>query len=156
MSVAEQGEVLIAEATDAGGQALVLTAPISFWGGVDPKTGRIADPRHPQVGENIAGRVLFLPGTIGSSSASAVLLELVRAGLAPAAIILHEPDAILLLGLIVAREMGWPHPPAIRLDRARHGAFDGLYVTVRGDGRISKHADPAKGLAEKGARSSEH
>jgi len=27
------------------GEALVLTAPISFWGGVDPKTGRIADVR---------------------------------------------------------------------------------------------------------------
>jgi predicted aconitase with swiveling domain len=56
--------------------------------------------------------VLFLPGTIGSSSASAVLLELVHAGIAPAAIVLHEPDAILLLGLIVAREMGWPHSTA--------------------------------------------
>src|SRR5690606_926476 len=101
------GEILV-EGPASAGEALVLTAPISFWGGVDPKTGRIADPRHPQHGEDIAGRVLFLPGTIGSSSASAVLLELVRAGLAPAAIVMHEPDAILLLGLIVAREMGWP------------------------------------------------
>ena len=57
-------------------------------------------------------RVLFLPGTIGSSSASAVLLELVHNGHAPAALVLHEPDAILLLGLIVAREMGWPTPGA--------------------------------------------
>ncbi|WP_292088875.1 DUF126 domain-containing protein, partial [Mesorhizobium sp.] len=48
------------------GEALVLTAPISFWGGVDPQTGRIADVRHPQHGEVISGRVLFLPGTIGS------------------------------------------------------------------------------------------
>jgi predicted aconitase with swiveling domain len=139
MSAAERGEVLIAGA-EAGGQALVLTRPISFWGGVDPKTGRIADPRHPEAGAGVAGRVLFLPGTIGSSSASAILLELVRAGLAPAAIVLHEPDAILLLGLIVAREMGWRHPPAIRLDRDRHRAFDGLYVEVRSDGRISAEA----------------
>ena len=91
----------------------MLTAPISFWGGVDPKTGRIADVRHPQRGETIAGRVLFLPGTIGSSSASAVLLELVHDGHAPAALVLHEPDAILLLGLIVAREMGWQTPLAL-------------------------------------------
>jgi predicted aconitase with swiveling domain len=139
MSAAERGEVLIAGA-EAGGQALVLTRPISFWGGVDPRTGRIADPRHPEAGAGVAGRVLFLPGTIGSSSASAVLLELVRAGLAPAAIVLHEPDAILLLGLIVAREMGWRHPPAIRLNRERHKAFNGLYVEVRSDGRISAEA----------------
>ena len=137
MSAGAKGEVLIAGASDAHGEALVLSAPISFWGGVDPKTGRIADPRRPEAGESVAGRVLFLPGTIGSSSASAVLLELVRAGLAPAAIILHEPDAILLLGLIVAREMGWRHPPALQLDRKRHGAFDGLYAEVHGDGRIS-------------------
>jgi predicted aconitase with swiveling domain len=137
MSAAEQGEILIAGQADAGGQALVLTRPISFWGGVDAKSGRIADPRHPQSGESVAGRVLFLPGTIGSSSASSVLLELVHAGLAPAAIVLHEPDAILLLGLIVAREMGWPHPPALRLDRKRHAAFDGLHTEVRSDGWIS-------------------
>src|SRR3982750_1558470 len=89
------------------GAALVLTAPISFWGGVDPKSGRIADVRHPQYGETISGRVLFLPGTIGSSSASPVLMELLHNGHAPTALVLHEPDAILLLGLIVARQMGW-------------------------------------------------
>jgi predicted aconitase with swiveling domain len=137
MSRSERGEVLIAGAADARGEALVLTRPISFWGGVDPKSGRIADPRHPEAGESVAGRVLFLPGTIGSSSASAVLLELVRSGNAPAALVLHQPDAILLLGLIVACEMGWPHPPALRLDRERHKAFYGLYTEVHSDGGIS-------------------
>jgi predicted aconitase with swiveling domain len=38
------------------------------------------DPEH---GQSIAGRVLCLPGTIGSSSAAAVLLELVHSGHAP-------------------------------------------------------------------------
>jgi predicted aconitase with swiveling domain len=114
----------------ARGPGLALSAPISFWGGVDPKTGRIADVRHPQHGVPITGTVLMLPGTIGSSSASAVLLELVHKGIAPAAIILHEPDAILLLGLLVAREMGWSHPPAFRLDRQRFAAFDGRLVSA--------------------------
>ncbi len=93
---------ILVPGSGGAGDALVLTAPISFWGGVDPKHGRIADVRHPQHGENLPARVLFLPGTIGSSSASAVLLELVHDGHAPAALVLHEPDAILLLGLIVA------------------------------------------------------
>ena len=114
------------------GEALVLTAPISFWGGVDPKTGRIADVRHPQHGENLSGRVLFLPGTIGSSSASAVLLELVHNGHAPAALVLHEPDAILLLGLIVAREMGWKTPIAVKLGRQHFDSFSNRHVTVDG------------------------
>jgi predicted aconitase with swiveling domain len=119
------------------GEALVLTAPISFWGGVDPRTGRIADVRHPQHGEVISGRVLFLPGTIGSSSASAVLMELVHNGRAPAALVLHEPDAILLLGLIVAREMGWETPMAVRLDRGAFDAYRGEALTVAADGAIT-------------------
>ena len=130
-----QAEILLAGAAGSG-EALVLTAPISFWGGVDPKSGRIADVRHPQCGENVAGKVLFLPGTIGSSSAAAVLLELVHADLAPAAIVLHEPDAILLLGLIVAREMGWGTPVAVKLDRKTHDRFAGLQVAISADGLI--------------------
>jgi predicted aconitase with swiveling domain len=131
-----QGEVLV-EGRTGTGDALVLTAPISFWGGVDPKSGRIADPRHPQFGENIAGKVLFVPGTIGSSSASAVLMELVHNGRAPAALILDKPDAILLLGLIVAREMGWQTPVAVKLDGALHRQFDGYETAVAADGLIS-------------------
>lgn len=129
-------EILV-EGRGGSGPALVLDAPISFWGGVDPKTGRIADVRHPQHGECIAGKVLFLPGTIGSSSASAVLLELVHAGRAPAALVLHEPDAILLLGLIVAREMGWETPVAVRLDRTRFGACRDAVLAVDADGTLA-------------------
>lgn len=121
----------------ATGPALVLTAPISFWGGIDPRTARIADVRHPQHGQSIAGRVLFLPGTIGSSSASAVLLELVHAGIAPAALVLHEPDAILLLGLVVASEMGLDVPPAVQLDRAHFHAYEGTTISVESDGTVS-------------------
>lgn len=121
----------------AEGPALVLTAPISFWGGVDPKTARIADVRHPQHGQSVAGTVLFLPGTIGSSSASAVLLELVHAGIAPAALVLDQPDAILLLGLLVAREMGWPTPPAVQLERTGQSAYAGRTVRIAPDGAIA-------------------
>ncbi len=130
-----QADILV-PGKPGSGQGLVLSAPISFWGGVDPKTGSIADVRHPEHGLGISGSVLFLPGTIGSSSASAVLMELVHNGHAPAALILHEPDAILLLGLIVAREMGWQTPLALRLDRSRFGAFAGRRVTVDADGRL--------------------
>ena len=134
MSVAG-GEILV-PGTAGSGPALVLTAPISFWGGVDPASGRVIDVRHPQHGAAIAGTVLFLPGTIGSSSASAVLLELVHNGHAPAALVLHEPDAILLLGLIVAREMGWSTPVALRLDRVGFAAFDGRRVAVDSNGAV--------------------
>lgn len=118
-------------------RGLALTAPISFWGGVDPKTGKVADPRHPEYGMAISGRAVLIPETVGSSSASAILLELVHAKLAPAAIILHEPDAILLLGLVVAREMGLPTPIALRLDRDRFSAFHDQDVTISETGQLS-------------------
>ena len=74
-----QADVLLPGAA-ARGRALALTAPISFWGGVDPKTALIADARHPEFGQDISGRVLLVPETVGSSSAAAILLELVHAG----------------------------------------------------------------------------
>ena len=118
-------------------QGLALTGPISFWGGVDPKTGAIADPRHPEHGVDIAGRVLMIPATVGSSSASAILLELVHARCAPAAIVMHEPDAILLLGLVVAREMGLTTPIALRLDRGQFQQFHEQAVTVSEGGQLT-------------------
>ena len=142
--ISVKGEILVPGKAGCG-EALILDAPISFWGGVDPKTGRIADVRHPQHGECIAGKVLFLPGTIGSSSASAVLLELVHNGHAPAALVLHEPDAILLLGLLVAQEMGWETPVAVRLERVRFAAYPRSSVTVGTDGTVT--SSPRSGAA---------
>jgi predicted aconitase with swiveling domain len=137
---AVQGEILVT-GEPGSGPALVLSSPISFWGGVDPKTGAIVDVRHPENGEAIAGRVLFLPGTIGSSSASAVLMELVHNGNAPAALVLHEPDAILLLGLIVAKEMGWKTPVAVKLNRGRFAGFAGRGMAVSAEGLLEVKAN---------------
>ncbi|MFJ5370236.1 aconitase X swivel domain-containing protein [Bosea sp. CER48] len=120
----------------ARGECLALTAPISFWGGVDPATGTIIDARHPQLGWCVAGTILALPGTIGSSSASAVLLELVHAGKAPAALLLDAPDAILLLGLVVAREMGWRTPPAFRLAATEQSLIAGRVISISAAGAI--------------------
>ena len=119
------------------GACLALTAPISFWGGVDPASGTIIDARHPERGRNIAGKILALPGTIGSSSASAVLLELVHAGKAPAALLMDAPDAILLLGLVVAREMGWPTPPAFRLPASDQKTLADRRINISTEGLIT-------------------
>ena len=134
--VSVQAEVLLS-GPGVAATALALTAPISFWGGVDPKTGVIADPRHPQTGERVAGKILLVPETVGSSSAAAILLELVHGNRAPAAIVLHEPDAILLLGLIVAKEMGYEIPIALRLDRHQYAALHGKTIEVSRSGLMT-------------------
>ncbi len=113
MSVTDISEARILIPGEAEGPLLRLGAPISFWGGVDPKTGRIADPRHPDHGTSIAGTVLAVSATIGSSSSSAVMLELMRGGQAPAALLLGAVDAILTLGVVVAREMGYGVIPVL-------------------------------------------
>jgi predicted aconitase/predicted aconitase with swiveling domain len=89
----------------ANGQALVSDEPLSFWGGYDYHTGEIIDRRHPLSGQIAAGKILAIPFTRGSSTTTAVLLEAVRAGTAPAAIITTGIDSFFALASIVADEM---------------------------------------------------
>ena len=96
---------------EAKGQLLFSDEPLSFWGGYDAATGEIIDRRHPLSGQIAAGRVLAIPFTKGSSTTTAVFLEAVRAGTAPAAILTAGTDAFLALASIVAEEMyGRPVP----------------------------------------------
>ena len=87
------------------GTALVLSEPLSLWGGIDPLTGIIIDAHHPQRGASVAGRVLVMPSGRGSSSSASVLAEAVRVGTAPVAIVLGEPDLILAIGAAVSEEL---------------------------------------------------
>lgn len=98
------------------GRVMVLTEPLSLWGGLDPQSGQIIDERHPSLGQNVTGKVILLPGGRGSSSASSILLESVRVGTAPAAIVTAEPDGILTLGAIVSRTLYDKGPPVVVLD----------------------------------------
>lgn len=114
-----------------GGAALVLDAPLSFWGGLDPATGWIIDQRHPQRGVAVTGRVLVLPGGRGSSSSSSVLAEAIRAGTAPAAILLGEPDLIITLGALVASELYGRSVPIAVLPAHLYGTIaDGEAILV--------------------------
>jgi predicted aconitase with swiveling domain len=122
----------------AEGPLLRLGKPISFWGGVDPWTGRITDPRHPDHDKVIGGTILALPATIGSSSSSAVMLELLAGGRAPAALLLAEPDAILTLGVVVGREMGYGAIPVLRLSaEAQRALPQAARLAIGPDGAIT-------------------
>ena len=87
------------------GSALVLRAPLSFWGGVDAASGEIVSHAHPDRGQVVAGRILVLPAAKGSSSSSSVLAEAIRLGTAPRGIILGRPDAIMVIGCLVAQRL---------------------------------------------------
>lgn len=85
------------------GEVLQLTEGLSFWGGFSSETGKIIDRSHPEFGVSLAGRIMAMPHGRGSSSSSSVLAEALRLGTGPAAIILGEPDSILVIGSLVAR-----------------------------------------------------
>ncbi len=98
-----QGKPLVPGA--AVGDSLVLTEPLSWWGGLDPITGTVVDGSHPQFRERTTGRILVLPHGRGSSGGSAVLAESIRAGTAPAGLVLNSADPILVVGVMVAAEL---------------------------------------------------
>ena len=98
----------------AQGCVLRLSQPISFWGGVGPANGLITQPLHPNFGAEIAGTILALPSMIGSSSSSAIMLELLHNDVAPAALVMAEVDAILGLGVVAAEEIGLNGIPVLQ------------------------------------------
>ncbi len=133
--VVVRGRVLVPG--EAEGSFVCLGAPISFWGGVDPATGHIADPRHPDHGRSLAGVVLAVPEAVGSSSSSAVMLELLRRGVAPAALLLGRADAILVLGVVVAGELGYARIPVLEAPSvALAGWAEGTRLRIGSDGTV--------------------
>ncbi len=109
-----RGRVVIAG--NAAGEVLHADEPLSFWGGYDAASGRITDTHHPLAGQNAAGGVLILPATRGSSTTTAVLLEAIRCGTAPAALITRGVDAFLALAGVVGEEMYGRSPALVAVD----------------------------------------
>ena len=127
-----RGRALVAG--EAAGPALALEAPLSLWGGMDPHTGRLCDHHHPQLGATVTGHVLVMPSGRGSSSSSSVLAEAIRLGTAPLAILLAEPDEILVLGALVAGYLYARTCPIVVLPGDHAGAIaTGDRVEVHGD-----------------------
>jgi predicted aconitase with swiveling domain len=117
----------------SSGELLILDQPISFWGGVDHH-GVIIDVHHPQCGVSVAGKVLVMTSGRGSSSATAVLAELIRAKKAPAAMIFTECDIILVIGALVSAELYQIQMPMVELTEE-------LYAKIPKTGSISVDAD---------------
>ena len=120
---------------EAHGRVLWLTADISFWGGVDPRSGVIIDQRHPQSGEYLKDRILVVRRSIGSSSGSSVLLELFKRNCAPSGIILAEADLVISLGVVVAREMSLASIPVVQLKASDFPRLPGM-LEIGAEGKI--------------------
>ncbi|PYG57482.1 aconitase X [Rhizobium sp. UGM030330-04] len=133
----------------AEGKVIATTEALSFWGGVDPATGKVIDVHHPLHGICLTGGVLFMPTSRGSCTGSGVLLDLILTGRAPAALVFCEAEDVLTLGALVAAEMFDRALPVVRLDadnfarfaRAAHVSIN--ESTIEADGISLAIAPPA-------------
>jgi predicted aconitase with swiveling domain len=101
------------------------------------------------MGTRLGGRVVVMPSGRGSSSSSSVLAESIRSGTAPVAFVLREPDAILVVGSIVAQELYGRGIPIVV-------APPDLYASIRSGDVVSVEADAAGGrviVRPRGSRS---
>ena len=102
MSVSTRMQGRVIRGGKAAGRALVSPEPIGFLGGVDPDSGVVVEPNHPLYGQCVAGRVLVFPTGKGSTVGSYTVLRLARNGVAPAAILNAQSEAIVAVGAIIA------------------------------------------------------
>ncbi|GIX14950.1 MAG: hypothetical protein KatS3mg118_2909 [Paracoccaceae bacterium] len=140
-------------AGSGAGPVLACETGLSFWGGVDPDSGRIIDAHHPLRGQDLAGRVLVMPGSRGSCSGSGVLLALALSGRAPAALIFREAEETLTLGALVAGHVFGRPLPVVRLGAAAHARAAQADRLAVAEGRLTGpgisvplHADSPESL----------
>ena len=129
-------------AGSATGTAIVSKEPLSFWGGFCPCTGEIIDRRHERSGANVAGRIFVFPQGKGSSTSSATLMESIKNGVAPAAIINLKVDPILALGSIVSDELYQKAVPIVILaEKDFYSIKEEDHLTIDPDGTVKISAE---------------
>jgi predicted aconitase with swiveling domain len=84
---------------------LISSVPLSFWGGIDEKTGIVIDTSHPLFRNNERDMILCLLSGWGSCTASQVLLELILIGNAPRALVLRDHDRLVCVGALIAQSV---------------------------------------------------
>lgn len=114
---------LLLDPGTASAKLIHSTIPLSFWGGIDTKTGNVIDRNHPLCGQNIHNRALAIPGGRGSSTGSGAILDLLMNDCAPAALVFSRVEQILTLGVWVASRMFGRSIPVVVLDEGSFAAL---------------------------------
>ena len=86
----------------AEGEAIVTKDAISFYGGVDPDTGRVVEVGHELEGQSVTGKVLVFPTGKGSTVGSYTMYRMMKSNTAPAAIVNEQIDTIIAVGCIIS------------------------------------------------------
>ena len=80
----------------------MCTSPLSFLGGLDPKTGQILDCECESKGQEVSCKVLCFPFGKGSTVGSYSMYQLKLNGKAPAAIVNASAEPIIATGAIIS------------------------------------------------------
>jgi len=112
------------------GEALVTTMAISFYGGVDPDSGRVVEKGHELEGECVTGKILVFPTGKGSTVGSYILYRMKKNGTAPAAIINAECETITAVGCIIAEIPCVDQIPIVLLSTGMRLMVDGECACV--------------------------
>lgn len=106
-------------------ELLWANEPMSFWGTVDPQTGVIRDNRHALYQKNMSGKVLAFTTPKGSSGTGLIILEQIRIGCAPAAIINLRSDPVVLTGPIIAKRFYNVDIPVVNISEEDYAKLEG-------------------------------
>lgn len=101
----------------ACGEALVSKESLVWSHGVDPATGKIDDVRVSICGQCVQDKILIYPLGKGSTSGATWMLEAVRCGNGPAAIVNVEAELIIVAGAVLSQRIYDHQMPVVdRLD----------------------------------------
>ena len=92
---------------EAKGTAVVSSQPINLLASfakvliLRRKRGIIGDKNHPLLGRDVKDKILVIPQTIGSTTGGIVLLEALKRGIAPRAVVCEKADSLLVSGAVL-------------------------------------------------------
>jgi len=114
------------------GEAIVTTQGISFYGGVDPDSGKVTEVGHELEGQSVTGKILVFPTGKGSTVGSYTLYRMKKQGTAPLAMINRECETITAVGAIISEI---PCVDKIDIDKIPNGStvvIEGTTITITG------------------------
>lgn len=94
-----EGKVLVSWKGILQGKVMKFKDSISFLGDINPKTGKPIERLDPRK-RSISNKILFFPGSKGSTVGSAVLYGLAKRKKAPRVLVTPQPELITMGGAI--------------------------------------------------------
>jgi uncharacterized protein len=107
------GKTLVPGAADAS--TLVMGAPLNLWDGLNPQTGEIIEPGHPQRGQSVHGRLLILGHGLSGATVAIALTETLRNNVGPAGVVLPQADLTVVMASVIAGELYDRQIPILQL-----------------------------------------